>query len=118
MKGQISVETFLAVGALLLFFVIVSLAANNQNVQSTVIDDRLQEENSCQRIAKIAAALFSTDGDARITTHSNHDVQFLDNLVLTSNTFCNSTAKLIDSNASKGTIELFKDDSGVVVRNA
>ncbi len=112
-KGQISVETMVIVGVILVLFAVVSTTVVYRNIQSQIIDDNYQEFNLCEEVSMLITNSYSHGPKSEIFITSKLDIIIADNEVNVGSNYCQVIGKVNDVTLTAGIIRI-KNVTGVV----
>ena len=112
-KGQVSIETMVIVGVILILFAIVSTTVAYRNIQSQIIDENYKEFNLCSEISMLITNSYSHGPKSEIFVTSALDVRIQENEVHVGSNYCHVTGKVSDATLVAGIIRI-KNVKGVV----
>ena len=80
-KGQISVETVILIGVLLLLFVVVSVTTVLRNVQTNIIADNYDELNLCKEMSMLISESYAHGPKSEVFIEAYTSVDIAENEV-------------------------------------
>ena len=113
MKGQVSIETLIIVGVLLLLFVTVSVTTVLRNIQTDIIADNYAEQNLCKKLSLLISESYAHGPTSEIFVEAYTEVTIEDNEVKVGNNYCEIIGRIQDASLTEGKIRI-KNITGVV----
>lgn len=113
MKGQISIETVIMIGMLLLLFITVSITVVYRNVQTNIISENYDELNLCKEVSMLVSNSYAQGPKTEIFINANLSMEIIGNEVRVGNNYCQIMGKAADANLAVGKIRI-KNATGVV----
>ncbi len=120
MKGQISLETLMAIGAMLVLLVMV--LAHNSNVKGSaeLLSEKFDENNKCLKLAYIISEVYSQGENTRISFQLETDANVLAayRVIEINQQHCGFLANAEDKELSRGRIIASNSNGQVVFESA
>jgi len=110
-KGQVSVETLVAVFAVIVFFIIVLVQASFINNSASLIESSFSEKDSCLKLSSLLSQVYSEGKGSSIIASLNHPATIFgeQKIIFVGEQMCYFIAITNDKNLLPGEVRIFND---------
>lgn len=117
MKGQVSIEAFIAVGIILIFFVVSLVILGQINASATSIKTAAADWAACTKIANVVHEVFLQGPGTGIDLNVDADLNITYRAVYLGNVSCDFSAAVQNASLQKGRVRIFNKTGVVVLQN-